>query len=205
MSQLHVAAAVVLSAFALPASVASAQVFVGRPGGLQSVPDRSVDGRVSDSDVYTCQAAPGGSRVRENCEVETTTVRLEQEIKLSFILDPPPTAQCGAATTTAYQQRDTIARVNSTLAITDCTGPASGAFTVALVVRDDNGDERPLAFGETWRRSNDEDVTFTSDYAIGENVELASVRLRSLSCTCGDPEEEDQPLPKADVEPATAE
>ena len=84
---------------------------------------------------------------------------MEQEIKLSFKLTAPPTAaQCGATTTTAYQQRNTIARVNSTLEIADCTA-ASGAFTVALRVKDESGEEKPLEFSETWQRSDDENVS----------------------------------------------
>jgi hypothetical protein len=192
MSQLHIAAVVAMSALALPASTAFAQVFVGRPGGMQSVPDRSIDGRATDADVYTCAAAPGGSRVRPNCEVETDTLNFEQEIKFLLKLNAPPIAQCGATTTTAYQQLNTIARVTGTLTIADCVAAASGAFTVAVVVKDDNGEERPLEFSETWQRSADSEVSFAADYPIGENVELVSLRLRDLICTCGDPPKEEQ-------------
>jgi hypothetical protein len=193
MSRLHVIALLALSAFALPASSASAQFIYGP--GMQGGSDRSTSGRVTErDDIYTCQAAPGGSRVRENCEIETTTVRLEQEISLLFKLNALPLAtQCGATTTTAYQQLNTIARVNGTLEITDCAA-ASGAFTVAVRVKDDRGEERPLEFSQTWQRSDDEDVTFSADYPIGENVELVSVRLRDLRCTCADAPEAEQAL-----------
>jgi hypothetical protein len=193
MSRLHVTALLVLSALALPAS-ASAQVIFGP--GMQGVSDRANHGRATErDDIYTCQGAPGGSRVRENCDApETETVRLEQEIKLSFMLNaPPPIKQCGATTTTAYQQRDTVARVNSTLEIRDCTA-ASGTFTVAIVVKHEDGTEEPLEFRETWQRSDDQNVIFTADYPIGENMELGRVRLSGLTCTCADPAAEEQSL-----------
>jgi len=44
-----------------------------------------------------------------------------------------------------------------------------------------------------WQRSDDQDVSFTSDYPIGDDVDLVSVRLRGLSCTCGDPAQTDAP------------
>jgi hypothetical protein len=184
MSRLHVAALLAMSALAIPASTALAQVIFGR--GMEGVPDRSIPGRATESDdVYTCQAAPGGSRVRENCDVETTTLRLEQEMRIAFKLKapPPPPPQCSAATTTEYRQFDTTARVAGTLEIRDCAA-ASGKFTVAAVVRDEGGEEKALEFSETWQRSDDNDVSFAGDYPIGENVELVSVRLRGLTCTC---------------------
>jgi hypothetical protein len=58
-------------------------------------------------------------------------------------------------------------------------------------VKDDGGQERPLEFSETWQRGTDDDVSFAGDYPIGENVELVSLRLRDLTCTCGDPPKEE--------------
>ena len=170
-----------LSALALFASPAFAQIIFSPAGAA----DRGIQGRATErDDVYTCAAAPGGSRVRENCEVETTTLKLEQEMKIAFKLNAPPAPlQCGASTTTRYQQRDTVARVSGTLEIRDCAA-ASGTFTVAVRVKDDSGVEKPLEFSQPWQRSDDQDVAFTADYPIGENVDLVSVSLRGLTCTC---------------------
>ena len=156
MSRLHTAALLAVSVLALPASTAFAQVIFGR--GMQGVPDRSNPGRATErDDVYTCQAAPGGSRVRENCDVEPTTLQMEHEMRIAFKLKaPPPTSQCGAATTTEYSQVNTVARVNGTLEIRDCTA-ASGTFTVAAVVKGESGEEKPLEFSEKWQRSDDND------------------------------------------------
>jgi hypothetical protein len=195
MSPLYRLALLALPLATLPCSTAGAQVIFGP--GMQGGADRANQGRATESeDIYHCQGAPGGSRVRANCEVETETVRVEQEITLAIRLAPPPSAlQCGASTTTASQQRDTIARINTTLEIKDCT-VASGAFTVALLVKEENGQQKPLEFSETWQRSDDQDVQFTADYPIGDNTELVDVRLRGLRCTCAD---------AADVEPVLAE
>jgi hypothetical protein len=198
MSRIHLAALLTLPALALTASTAVAQVVFGP--GMQGTADRSNQGRVlEDKDVYTCQGASGGSRVRANCEVETETASFEQEIKLSFKLEPPtPTAQCGAITTTQYEQRNSVARISGTLTIADCT-LASGAFTVAVRVKDDNGEQKPpIEFTETWQRTDNEDVDFTADYPIGDNVELVSVRLRGLTCTCADAVPETEAPPQAD-------
>ena len=56
--------------------------------------------------------------------------------------------------------------------------------TVVARVRDDSGEIKPLEFNETWQRNDATDVNFTSDYPIGDNVELMNVRVRNLKCTC---------------------
>jgi len=201
MRQVHVTPLLALAALLLPASTAFAQVIFGR--GMQGVPDRAIEGRATeDANVYTCAAAPGGSRVRPNCEVETETLTFQMQQQLRIALKPPPLPgeQCGATTTTEYRQLDTIARVNGTIEIGDCTA-ASGAFTVALRVKDESGEETPLEFSEAWQRSQAEDVSFTSDYPIGENTELVSVRLRGLTCTCTDPADAQPPLAETAASP----
>ena len=176
MSRIHLAALLALSALARPAL---AQVIFAP--GMGAGADRGMQGRVTErDDIYTCQAAPGGSRVRENCEAETTTLKLEQQMRIAFKLNAPPAPlQCGASTTTRYQQRNTVARVSGTLEIHDCAA-ASGTFTVDVRVKDDSGVEKPLEFSQPWQRSDDQDVAFTADFPIGENVDLVSVSLRGL-------------------------
>jgi hypothetical protein len=120
------------------------------------------------------------------------TARTEQEIKLSIELPPLPSAQCEAVVSTSYHQRNTVARVESTIKVSDCAA-AAGEFTLTLRVRDDGGEIKLLELGETWQRSDDRDVSFTKDYPIGENVELVSARVRGLSCTCADPPGDSQP------------
>src|SRR5689334_1062013 len=173
MSRIHLVSLLALAALQLPASPALAQVIFapGMGGGA----DTAIQGRATGrSDIYTCQGAPGGSRVRENCEVVTEIEQLQQlqqQQKIAKLLKPPPLLQCGASTTTEYQQRDAIAHVNGTLEIHDCAA-ASGTVTVAVVVKDDGGEEKPFEFTEKWQRTDDRDVSFAADYPIGPKVEL---------------------------------
>jgi hypothetical protein len=139
-----------------------------------------------DDDVEICGSGSGGaSRLRENCELETETLRVEQTLKLSIELPAIPSAECAASTTTEYQQWNTAARVSGAISISDCAA-ASGAFKLAVRVKDDNG-EKVLEFDEAWQRSDNRDVSFGADYPIGDDVELVSVRVRGLTCTCADP------------------
>ena len=181
MSRIHITALFSLLALALPASPAFAQIFVrGGTGGI----DRSTQGRATDrNDIYTCQAAPGGSRVRENCDVVLEIEQLNQELKLAKLFQPPPLLQCGGSTTTEYRQLDAIAHVNGTLEISDCAA-ASGTLTVAVVVKDSSGAQKVLEFTEAWQRSDEQNVSFSADYPIGEQVELVDVHLSDLTCTC---------------------
>ena len=127
-------------------------------------------------------------------EREPTTVRVEQEIKIPIELPAVPSAQCEASAESEYHQRNTLARLIGTIAVADCT-TASGTYAVTVRVRDASGEIKPLEFSETWQRSDDQAVKFTKDYPIGENVELVSVRVRGLRCTCADAPA--QPAPAA--------
>lgn len=138
----------------------------------------------------------GASRTRaRRCEPEqaaTATATATTQRELTVTLDQPelPTAQCEATSTTEYQQRNTVARVNTTLSIGGCTA-ASGELTVATRTRDAAGEVKSVEFSETWQRSDDHDVKLSADYPIGENVDLVSVRVRGLTCTCAEaPSEE---------------
>jgi len=203
MSKFHVTALVALATLSLPASPCFAQIIFGP--GMGGVADRAIQGRVTEGDVYTCSAAPGGSRIRENCDVvpEVERLRQAQLEKAMRQVAPRPLAQCGASTTTESRQLETVARVSGTLEIRDCAA-AAGTLTVAVVVKDKSGGgEKPLEFTETWQRSDDHDVSFASDYPIGENVELVDVHLSGLTCTCADPFAEPAPPPAEGVPPTS--
>ena len=183
MSQIRVAL-LALSALSLLTSTAFSQAIFA-PG--QSTRARSNPGGVQGNNTaQTCQTSGGGSRTRANCEVETATVRTEQTITIS--IEPPTitSGQCESVVSSEFQQRNTIARVTSTLKLAECTA-ASGAFTVAVRVRDESGEVETLEFSETWQRGDGQDVKFTADYPIGDNVELVGVRVRDLRCTCDTP------------------
>jgi hypothetical protein len=114
---------------------------------------------------------------------EPATSRTEREIRFAIEVPAIPSAQCEASTSTSYHQRNTVARLTSTITAEGCAA-AGGNFTVAVRVRDESGAQQTLEFDETWQRTDDQDVRLTSDYPIGENVELLSVRVRGMTCTC---------------------
>jgi hypothetical protein len=102
---------------------------------------------------------------------------------------PPaqPTApQCEATTLTEYSQRNNLALVSGTVSISSCPAGTTGSFTIVARVRNDADEANAIEFTETWQRADDQDHTFKSEYPIGENVFLQSLRVRNLTCTCVD-------------------
>lgn len=179
MSRIHVIQLLVLSALALFATTAPAQ-FSGSDGRiLDPAADRG-------GDREACRRV-GASRTRARCRPEQTTA--PQELTVKVEIAELPSAQCEATSTTQYQQRNTIARVDTTVSVADCTA-ASGELTIAARIRDASSEVKSLEFPETWQRSADQEAKLTADYPIGANVDLLSVRVRGLTCTCADPRPE---------------
>jgi len=102
----------------------------------------------------------------------------------SFTLKDP---QCEASTYTEYEQRNDVARVTGTVSISACPAGTTGKFTLVARVRDEAGSVRSMEFGETWQRADAQDHVFRSNYPIGDDVFLESVRVRDLTCTCESP------------------
>ena len=198
MSRTHVTLALIVSALAVPVSTVFAQAQA--PSG---VPTTGRQGRVRD-DVPNCQGAPGGSRMRANCEPEATatTVRTEQQLKVS--LDAPPqlsAPQCEATATTNYFQSNTVARTDGAINIKNCSTGSSGTYNIVVRIRDEKGEVNSLEFSDKWQRSDGPDVKFAADYPIGQNVDLVTVRVRDLHCTCADPPTDPAPAAPADTTP----
>jgi hypothetical protein len=95
--------------------------------------------------------------------------------------------QCEASTYTEYEQSNNVAHVSGTVGISSCPAGTTGSFTLVAQVRDDAGAITPIEFSETWQRADAQDHIFESDYPIGDNVALVSVRVRNLTCTCEGP------------------
>jgi hypothetical protein len=98
----------------------------------------------------------------------------------------PSGPQCEATTLTEYQQRNNVARVTGTVSLAACPAGTTGTFTLVARVRDESGESRTIDFPESWQRDDTEDHTFNTDYPIGDNDELMSVRVRNLKCTCAE-------------------
>jgi hypothetical protein len=99
----------------------------------------------------------------------------------------PKGLQCEARTRTEYEQRGNVARVTGTVSISACSAGATGKFTLVARVTDDAGMSTPIEFSEVWASDDAQDYIFFGDYPIGDDVSLASVRVRSLTCVCQDP------------------
>jgi hypothetical protein len=172
MSQIHVTVRLALLALAIAASTADAQQ------------------RGEGAIVETCRAEAGGSRARRNCEPQPAAVPTQRETQLASEPVPLPSGrQCEAGATMEYSQRNTSARVASTISVATCPA-ATGTFTIVLRIKDESGEIKPVAFNETWQRADAQNVSFAADYPIGENVELVSARVRTLRCTCADAPQE---------------
>ena len=103
------------------------------------------------------------------------------------VLLGPAGPQCEASTLIEFDQRNNVAHVSGTVSISMCPAGTTGSLTVVANVRDDAGALTPIEFSETWQHADAQDHIFGSDYPIGENVFLQSVRARNLTCTCEGP------------------
>jgi hypothetical protein len=83
-----------------------------------------------------------------------------------------------------------MANVVGRISIGNCPAGTSGLYTLVARVKDESGEIKAIEFAKTWQHDTAQDVTFSGDYAIGEAVELVSVRVRNLKCTCAATETE---------------
>jgi hypothetical protein len=63
----------------------------------------------------TALVAGAAAQSRDGGAREPTTFRTEQELKLTIEVDSPPSLQCEASAVTSYHQRNTVARVETTI------------------------------------------------------------------------------------------
>jgi len=173
MSRTYLPALLALLTLAAPTSTPLAQT--------------SSQGGFERGEIESCAARAGGSRMRSNnCENDSrsTTLRTEHELTINVELPKADGPQCEASALTEYSQRDTLAHIMGTISVASCPAGTTGAFTLAARVKDGAGEIKSIEFKEAWQRDDAQDHTFNSDYPIGENVELVSVRVRNLTCTC---------------------
>ncbi len=100
----------------------------------------------------------------------------------------PRVPQCEASMLTDYAQRNNVARISGRIGLSACPAGTTGSYTVVARVRNEGSEEiKPIEFSETWQRDDAGDVALDTDYPIGDNAELVSVRIRGLKCTCIEP------------------
>ena len=110
---------------------------------------------------------------------------LEQKISVPMQLPEIRFGSCEADISFEFHQRDTLARVVSTIEYGPCK-TSSGEYELLISINDGNGVHQTLTFDESWGPENDSLVEFSKDYPIGENVTLTRVVVRGLRCECPD-------------------
>lgn len=110
---------------------------------------------------------------------------LEQKISVPIPLPEIQFGSCEAEISYEFHQRDTLARVVSTIEYGPCS-TSSGEYELLISINDGNGVHQILTFDESWGLENDSLVEFSKDYPIGENVTLTRVVVRGLRCECPD-------------------
>jgi len=146
---------------------------------------------VVDKQNGACVGRERTGRVSREC-TETTRVAIEREVTVNVTIAPKATKNCQATIDTVSEQRNTVARVQGTIEISDCT-ECSGDYTIVVRVRDESGETKSLEFPGAWQRRNGEPVKLAADFPIGANVDLLSVRPKVQHCVCAD-----APAPSAD-------
>ncbi len=130
--------------------------------------------------------AGNAQRISVEKDGNTTRIRVDSDISIKLkVLPPPKTATCQAAVSISYEQRNTFAHVDGTLTNTMCTA-SSGNYQMSVTFSDPNNEIKILEFNSAWQRSDYQDVSFSADYEIGDNVDLIRVRTRQVSCVCAD-------------------
>ncbi len=118
-----------------------------------------------------------GRRTTIEHELPATT----RELRMAL----PPSKRCSADISLSYIQKDTLASVEGSLGNAVCAA-SSGDYTLAISIRDENGETQTLEFTEVWQRTDDQPVVLEGEYPIGANVDLMRVRTRRASCTCAE-------------------
>lgn len=97
---------------------------------------------------------------------------------------------CEAKLAIEYWQKGDMADVQMVLSNEECAA-SHGEFSIEVRVRNDEGELSSDSYAEVWSRSDDQPVTISRLYPIGDDVDLIRVRSNGLSCECDN--ETDEP------------
>ncbi len=90
---------------------------------------------------------------------------------------------CTATVRLRYSQSDDQASVRSEIENEDCAA-STGKYELRLRIKDASGERHTLSFSEDWSRENALPIEAHKFYDIGDDVDLASIRLKATSCEC---------------------
>lgn len=110
---------------------------------------------------------------------------LEQEVTVTMPIPGIQFTSCEAYISLQSHQRNTQARVVSTIEQKTCK-TSTGEYELHVTLKDENGTHQTLKFNETWEQNDASEVEFSNDYPIGENVTLKRVMAQGLRCECSD-------------------
>lgn len=107
----------------------------------------------------------------------------EMTMTTKFVIPTMSGDACQARVQIEYSQVASIARVKGTIENETCAA-SGGNFVIAARVRDAANETKTLEFTEQWLRDDDKILTFSSDYSIGDNVDLVRVQVLKVECKC---------------------
>jgi len=123
------------------------------------------------------------AHIKRDPDADTARFIVEQEIPIKMQLPSVEFNTCQASITLNYHQRNTQARVESTIENESCVA-STGEYDLLVNILDENGVNRNLSFSEAWEQKDDSPLIFSRDYPIGENVTLKRVVTRGIRCEC---------------------
>ena len=159
--------------------------------GAQPSDDQAHAGRprVSPTDERRCPlvSTSGPAQPAErlvSCE-KKVDLRAETPITVVTTLKTPKDAYCAATYAVEYTQKDTEVGVAGVIENKDCA-TSSGEYKLLVRVRDETSELKTLEFLGSWQRADNQQVKFSGNYPIGNNVDLVNVRAVQVRCTCAD-------------------
>ena len=122
------------------------------------------------------------SRIQKN-EDDANTLTIENEITTIFTIPEIKLIPCQATLSLGYYQRNTFARVETSIENNSCV-VGTGSLEISATIREEDGNTSTLAFPQQWQQNGETKLEFVGDYPIGENVELLRVRSSKIKCDC---------------------
>lgn len=139
---------------------------------------------LAQAQVHTdASGVKSSAHIKRDPDADTARFIVEQEIPIEMQIPGIQLNSCEAFITLQYHQRNTLARVESTIENESCI-TSTGEYKLLFNILDENGVTRNLSFGETWEQKDDSLLKFSQDYPIGENVTLKRVVAQNVRCEC---------------------
>jgi hypothetical protein len=127
---------------------------------------------------------PNSAHIKNRDKV-TPQFIVEHEIPIKTEIPAIQFASCQAFLSLESHQRDTLARVVTTIEQESCP-TSTGEYVLLVSIKDENGDSHNLSFSEKWDQKDNAPIEISRDYPIGENVTLKRIIAQRVRCECTD-------------------